>query len=157
MIRPSMRLLALVFILGFSIPGYSKCACLIMTIEVEVRGQVKPEQSVMADVAPESFWSFQLAGSSANHFVIQIPFDTFSGQSPFGGDRCSRAPRTIAVMLQDWLQTVDAFELKFPQDFVSDRVGYYHAREKVVLDVDHVGPPWIRSTGKPAMKSSPKK
>jgi len=143
-------------LLSFSIPGSAKCPCLFITIEVEVRGRVKPEQCVMADVDPDSHWSFRLAGSSASHFVIQIPFNTFSGRY-LGSDHCKRKPRTIAVMLQDWLQTVDGVELKYPDDFVADQEWSYHAREKVVLDANHVGPPWIRKSGRPASKLPPKK
>jgi hypothetical protein len=50
-------------------------------------------------------------------------------------------------MLPDWLKTVDGLELLFPDDFVAERDGYFHTRRKVVLDVDHVGPPWIRKSG----------
>jgi hypothetical protein len=60
-------------------------------------------------------------------------------------------------MLQDWLHGVDALELKFPADFVSDREGYYHVREKVVLDVDHVGPPWVRKTEQASAEPQPQK
>jgi hypothetical protein len=126
----------------FSILGHAKCASLLITIQVEVRGELRGEQSVMAVVDPHSFWSFQLAGSTPNHFVIQVPFNTFSGRDLV--DRCKRTPRTITILLQDWLQTVDGVDLKFPNDFVSKREGYYQARKTVTLDVNHVGPPFIR-------------
>jgi hypothetical protein len=141
MIRRLTPLLAVVLVPSFSIPGYAKCACLLITIEVEVRGQVKAEQSVMTDVDPPSSWSLQLPGSSPNHFVIQVPFNTYSGRGLFVEDHCNRKPRTITVMLQHWLHTQDWHQLKFPDDFVADREGYYHAREKVVLDADHAGLP----------------
>ena len=146
-------ILSIVMMLGTPSAGNSKCGMLLITIEVEVRGQVKAGQSIMVDIEPEAYWSFQLAGSSPNHFVIQIPFGTFSGRNASGMETCERTPRTIAVMLQDWLQTVDALELTFPDDFAADKDGHYHARGKVVLDVNHVGPPWIRKSKRAALKT----
>ena len=157
MIRRLAILLAVILLPCFSITASSKCACLLITIEVQIRGQIKAEQSVLADIDPGSSWSFQLAGSTANHFVIQVPFNSYSGRGLFTGDRCNRKLRTITVMLQDWLHGVDALELKFPADFVSDREGYYHVREKVVLDVDHVGPPWVRKTEQASAEPQPQK
>jgi len=144
-------LLAILLVLSFSVQGHAKCSVLIITIEVEVLGQVKPDQSVTVDVAPQASWSFLLAGSSPNRFFIQIPFSTVSGRG-FFEERCNRKPRTITVTLRRWMQRVDAIELKYPDDFVEDRTGN-HPREKVVLDVDHVGPPWIRKAGNAASGS----
>jgi hypothetical protein len=137
-------LLALILFPGFSILGHAKCVCLLITIQVEVRGELRGEQSVMAVVDPDSVWSFQLAGSTPNHFVIQVPFDTYSGTGPGNVDRCKRTPRTISIRLQDWLQGVDEVDLKFPKDFVSKPEGYYQARKTVTLDVNHAGPPFKR-------------
>jgi len=134
----------LMAVLCFPASGLAKCAALLITIEGEVRGQAKPEESVTVDVQPESYWSFQLVGNSPQHFIIQVPFDTFSSYTPLSGHRCDRRPKTITVTLQDWLQGVDGVELMFPDDFVADKRGDYHAVEKVVLDVDHIGLPWIR-------------
>jgi hypothetical protein len=150
------RLALLIFFtlpLGFPSVALSKCAELLITIDGEIRGQPKREESVMVDVLPDSFWSFQLAGASPTHFVVQVPFDTFSGRGPFGPDRCTRRPKTITLMLQDWLQTVDGIELQYPDDFIADHEGNYRSREKVVLDVNHVGPPWIRRTKTHAPKA----
>jgi len=137
-------LLALILPPWFSILGHAKCACWPITIQVEVRGELRGEQSVMVIVEPESVWSFQLAGSTPNHFVIQVPFDTYSGTGPGNVDRCKRTARTVSIMLQDWLQGVDGVDLKFPKDFVSTPEGYYRARWTVTLDVNHVGPPFTR-------------
>jgi hypothetical protein len=150
-------LLVVMLLVGFSTVGFAKCGALLITIEGEVRGKAKPEQGVTVDVQPDSYWSFQLAGNSPAHFVIQVPFSTFSGRSTFGSDRCERTPRTIAVMLQDWLQTVDGVELKYPEDFAVDQEGSSHARDKVILDVNHVGPPWIRKSGRGSSKLAPKR
>jgi hypothetical protein len=107
MIRRLTLLLALVLAPSLAIPGYAKCACLSVTFQVEVRGQINAEQSVTADVDPYRSWQLLLAGSSPNHLVIQVPFDQFSGRSFFTGDRCNRKPRTITVMVRHWLHIED--------------------------------------------------
>lgn len=73
MIRLSAPLLAVLMAFSFSVPAHSKCACLLITIEVDVRGQAKSEQSVMADIDPGSFWSVQLAGDSPNNLSSRSP------------------------------------------------------------------------------------
>jgi hypothetical protein len=137
MIGRLTHLLAFMLAPSSSIPGYAKCAGPVIRIEAEVRGQVKAEQRVMAHVDPDNEWSL-LAGGSPNHFVIEVSFSTYSGHGFFTGDRCNRKLRTITVLLQDGSQTLDSIKLKFPDDFVADREGYFGARERVVLDADHV-------------------
>lgn len=115
----------------------AKCPRVFIVVEGEVKGvTLSADHKLEISVQPEPGATLPAVTLEEDRFSVRIPFDSFKSYGFFRGHNCSRAPKSIRVVLKEADRVILKRELLVPRDFSQDTEGNYQLREKLVLELD---------------------